>query len=125
MKKQLFPGGKNKIGAAVDTLEYLVLKFHRGWLPSARSRQPKHGRKPPWQRDSQVVYIPLKLPLGLGPPRTEESARIQIHRWYAVPLAEEQFLRQLDLVGAKSSRAAPGKERPSHCFSPVLCVFFY
>src|SRR5271170_7619 len=68
---------------------------------------------------------PPQLPLGLGPPRTEESARIHTHRWYAVPLAEEQSLRQLDVVGAKSSRAAPGEERPSHCFSPVLCVFFY
>jgi len=63
VKKQLFPGGENKIGAAVDTLQYLVLKFHRGWLPSARSRQPKHGRKLQWQRDSQVVYIPLNNPL--------------------------------------------------------------
>jgi hypothetical protein len=29
-----------------------------------------------------------------------------------VPLAEEQSLLQLDLVGARLSRAAPGKERP-------------
>ena len=28
VKKQLFPGGKNKIRAAVDAGQYLVLKFH-------------------------------------------------------------------------------------------------
>jgi hypothetical protein len=28
VKKQLFPGGENKIGTAVDTLQHLVLKFH-------------------------------------------------------------------------------------------------
>jgi hypothetical protein len=74
---------------------------------------------------SQVVYIPLNNPLDSAHRAPRRVRRLQIHRWYAVPLAEEQFLRQLDLVGAKSSRAAPGKERPSHCFSPVLCVFFY
>jgi hypothetical protein len=62
VKKQLFPGGKNKIGAAVDTLQYLVLKFHRGWLPSARSHQPKHGRKLPWQRDRRLFTSPSIAP---------------------------------------------------------------
>jgi hypothetical protein len=28
MKKQLFAGRENKVGATVDTLEYLVLEFH-------------------------------------------------------------------------------------------------
>ena len=28
VKEKLFPGGKDKIGTAVDTLQHLVLKFH-------------------------------------------------------------------------------------------------
>ena len=28
VEKELFPGGKDKIGAAVDSGQYLVLKFH-------------------------------------------------------------------------------------------------
>ena len=28
VKEQLFAGGENKVGSAVDTLEYLVLEFH-------------------------------------------------------------------------------------------------
>jgi len=28
VKKQLFPGGKDEIGTAVDAGQYLVLKFH-------------------------------------------------------------------------------------------------
>ena len=28
VEKQLFPGGKNEVGAAVDAGEYFVLKFH-------------------------------------------------------------------------------------------------
>jgi hypothetical protein len=28
VKKQLFPGGKNKVRAAVDAGQYLILKFH-------------------------------------------------------------------------------------------------
>jgi hypothetical protein len=27
-EKELFPGGKNEVGAAVDAGQYLVLKFH-------------------------------------------------------------------------------------------------
>jgi hypothetical protein len=28
VEKQLFPGGKNEVGTAVDAGQYLVLKFH-------------------------------------------------------------------------------------------------
>jgi hypothetical protein len=28
VKEQLLPGGEDEIGTAIDTLEYLVLKFH-------------------------------------------------------------------------------------------------
>jgi hypothetical protein len=28
VEKQLFPGGKNEVGAAVDAGQYLILKFH-------------------------------------------------------------------------------------------------
>jgi hypothetical protein len=28
VEKQLFPGGKDKVGAAVDAGQYLILKFH-------------------------------------------------------------------------------------------------
>jgi len=28
VKEKLFPGGEDEIGAAIDTLQYLVLKFH-------------------------------------------------------------------------------------------------
>ena len=56
----------------------------------------------------QVVTSP-SITLGLGPPRTEESARIQNHRWYAVPFAERTILRRLDLVGAKIEQSRPGE----------------
>jgi hypothetical protein len=74
VEKQLFPGGKYKIGAAIDTLQYLVLKFHRGWSPFSPLPPAKHGKKLPWQRDRRLSTSP-SITLGLGPPRTEESAR--------------------------------------------------
>jgi hypothetical protein len=37
VKEQLLPGGKNEIGATINTLQNLVLKFH-GTLPSAFGR---------------------------------------------------------------------------------------
>jgi hypothetical protein len=36
VEKELFSGGENKVTSTIDALEHLVLKFHRGWLPSAR-----------------------------------------------------------------------------------------
>src|SRR5437764_5886218 len=40
VKEKLFPSRENEIAPTVDTLQHLVLKFHRGWLPSARLRAP-------------------------------------------------------------------------------------
>ena len=43
VEEKLFPSREDEITPTVDTLQHLVLKFHRGWLPSARFRAPTRG----------------------------------------------------------------------------------
>jgi hypothetical protein len=38
-EEDLFPGGKDEVGPAVDASQYSILKFHRGWLPCFGGRQ--------------------------------------------------------------------------------------
>lgn len=64
VKEKLFPSRENEVTSTVDTLEHLVLKFHRGWLPSARFRAPTRGERTAVEhRKCRSSYSPSVLPL--------------------------------------------------------------
>ena len=57
VEEKLFPSCENKVASTVHTLEHLVLKFHRGWLPSARLRAPtREERTAVVHRKYRFVY---------------------------------------------------------------------
>jgi len=59
----------------------------------------------------QVVYVsPSVLPLGLGPPRAQEGTWVQTIVLRRRRMYEYEYSRmQLNTVGARLSRAAPGR----------------
>jgi hypothetical protein len=67
VKEKLFPSSEDKIFSAVDTLQHLVLKFHRGWLPSARFRAPT--------REEIPAVVRQKCRLCIAPPQTAPWTR--------------------------------------------------
>jgi hypothetical protein len=61
----------------------------------------------------QVVNkLPLFAALGLGPPRAQEGRGYKLSCFYAGKVMSMKSLMQLEVVGARSSRAAPGRSDP-------------
>jgi len=80
VKEKLFPSRENEITPTVDTLEHLVLKFHRGWLPSARFRAPTRGERTAVEhRKCRSSCSPSTLPLDSAHHALEECVG-QTHR---------------------------------------------
>src|SRR5580658_8662253 len=74
---------------------------------------------------SQVVYIPLNLPLGLGPPRTEESAQITDSPLIRGAVSGRTIPAATRAGGGQIEQSRPGEGAALSLLSPVLCVFFY
>jgi hypothetical protein len=94
--------------------------------PSARFRAPTRGeRTAVVHREIQVVYnSPSLLPLGLGPPRSWNGAWVQTI-WLICRKTDEYEQSEYEFPccgstwwGARSSRAAPGRDGP--CTELVL-----
>jgi hypothetical protein len=79
-------------------------------FPRAHPRGKNCGGTP----KKQVLYnSPLVLqPLGLGPPRAQEGRGYKPSCFYAGRMMSMRSLMQLEMVGARSSRAAPGRSGP-------------
>ena len=60
----------------------------------------------------QVVNNSPCTALGLGPPRAQEGRGYKLSCFYAGRMMSMKSLLQLEEVGARSSRAAPGRSGP-------------
>src|SRR5271157_294706 len=77
VEEQLFPGCKDEVSAAVNTLQNLVLEFHGELLPSARDPKPwtrvqiATVSRSETERPRRQPQIPLlrHISRGFGPPR--------------------------------------------------------
>ena len=87
VEEELFSGCEDEVGAAVNTLQNLVLEFHGELLPLARdSRAPGRGRlattartglafQPAMANSSAQVHLP-----GFGPPCKRTVLLIKLRR---------------------------------------------
>jgi hypothetical protein len=79
--------------------------------PSARFAS--RGERTAGDSEIQVVYnSPSLQPLGLGPPRAWNGAWVTNYRYMPGEILILRSLLQLNLVGARSSRATPGRSGP-------------
>jgi len=82
--------------------------------PSARFRAPTRGERTAGGTEIQVVYNSPSVTstLGLSPPRAWNGAWVQPIRYMPGEILIMRSLLQLNVVGARSSRAAPGRSGP-------------
>jgi hypothetical protein len=89
--------------------------------PSARFRAPTRGERTAGGTEIQVVYNSPSFtsPLDSAPPRAWNGAWVTNYR-YMPGEYDLRSLLQLNLVGARSSRAAPGRSGP---LLPLILFF--
>jgi hypothetical protein len=70
VKKQLLPGSKDEIGAAIDTLQNLVLKLHGDAPFGPCPQRALRKNKVSWRECGAGHITPLCVIPGFGPPCT-------------------------------------------------------
>ena len=141
VKKQLFPGGKYKITATVDTLQHLVLKFHSRMAPfSLFSTLPLAGKGLRWYgRKTGCLHPPRTAPWTRPVTLLERSVGTNYRACYAGELMNMNVPIAAQNGGDQIEQSRPGKERPflnlntafysacfsAACFNLVLCESSY
>jgi hypothetical protein len=125
VEEKLFPSGENKIAPTVDTLQHLVLKFHRGWLPSARLRAPtREERTAVVHRKYEVVYYsPLKKPLDSAHHAHRIGVGTAVDQCREVGWCKRSLLAA-QYGGGQIKQSRPGTERPFVALVLFLACLF-
>jgi hypothetical protein len=73
VEEELFSGGKDELSAAIDALQYLVLKFHLRMAPFCPCCAVHTQGSDGGVEQNRSCTSPLKTAPGLGPPRMKDA----------------------------------------------------
>jgi hypothetical protein len=122
VEEQLFARGKNKIGSAVNTLQYLVLEFHPSPHSPLASRSLRKAQGFPYARvrSESLRTPPQTIALDSAPPADHAGYCFRRKRWSRT-LEEVQHFRMRD--AGKRNGSPPPRQRPIGCQSCSLRAF--
>jgi hypothetical protein len=123
VEEQLFACGEDKVRAAVDTLEYLVLEFHPSPHSPPKSRSFKKARGSPHARvrAESLRTPPQTCHPRFGPP-ADYGGALQRNRWRNSSGESSAFRKQRD--GKKKWAAARIGARPIRLSILLFASFF-